>query len=470
MTKEDLLSRLKKTGDSLFTFSSLEIEADDNIFLPVSAVNTLRRQALSALQETILQEAKERRQEKEVSTEKAGTAEPEENCDHCGGLLTEEKQDHGGSFLTEEKGDRSGGLLSEEKQDRSGRSLSNNNKAERRGRQELWALVSTRTQMEAAVSAGCDCILNDGDFDPLGGNGKTGHSFLKKMRFICVLPPVFHVNNRERIRQQILTASEKGYSGILVRTLEELSLALQAGYEGEIIADASLYSWNGRSMAALSGECDRIVCPLELNQGGILDAIRAADQRQPAAQGRIMDKIILPVYGRIPMMESAGCVRKTENMCTRKDGFWYIEDRRGMQLPVRCRCGICSNTIYNAVPLSLHQFAGRGLYREAPVHLCMFTTENADQTREILQFFGSLRKESGSFPDLYGKKPSADPAVNGSAIKSGKVSGKTSGNTSKKKKKKTSGKASGKRGVTAEQKARAPFELFTNGHYKTGAL
>jgi putative protease len=324
--------------------------------------------------------------------------------------------------------------------------------------------------MEAAVSAGCDCILNDGDFDPLGGNGKTGHSFLKKMRFICVLPPVFHVNNRERIRQQILTASEKGYSGILVRTLEELSLALQAGYEGEIIADASLYSWNGRSMAALSGECDRIVCPLELNQGGILDAIRAADQRQPAAQGRIMDKIILPVYGRIPMMESAGCVRKTENMCTRKDGFWYIEDRRGMQLPVRCRCGICSNTIYNAVPLSLHQFAGRGLYREAPVHLCMFTTENADQTREILQFFGSLRKESGSFPDLYGKKPSADPAVNGSAIKSGKVSGKTSGNTSKKTSAKTSGKASGKRGVTAEQKARAPFELFTNGHYETGAL
>ena len=474
MTKEDLLSRLKKTGDSLFTFSSLEIEADDNIFLPVSAVNTLRRQALSALQETILQEAKERRQEKEVSTEKAGTAEPEENCDHCGGLLTEEKQDHGGSFLTEEKGDRSGGLLSEEKQHRSGRSLSNNNKAERRGRQELWALVSTRTQMEAAVSAGCDCILNDGDFDPLGGNGKTGHSFLKKMRFICVLPPVFHVNNRERIRQQILTASEKGYSGILVRTLEELSLALQAGYEGEIIADASLYSWNGRSMAALSGECDRIVCPLELNQGGILDAIRAADQRQPAAQGRIMDKIILPVYGRIPMMESAGCVRKTENMCTRKDGFWYIEDRRGMQLPVRCRCGICSNTIYNAVPLSLHQFAGRGLYREAPVHLCMFTTENADQTREILQFFGSLRKESGSFPDFYGKKPSADPAVNGSAIKSGKVSGKTSEKISKKTSAKTSGnasgKASGKRGVTAEQKARAPFELFTNGHYKTGAL
>jgi hypothetical protein len=104
----------------------------------------------------------------------------------------------------------------------------------------------------------------------------------------------------------------------------------------------------------------------------------------------------------------------------------------------------------------------------------MFTTENADQTREILQFFDSLRKESGSFPDLYGKKPSANPAGNSSAIKSGKVSGKTSAKISKKTSAKTSGnasgKASGKRGVTAEQKARAPFELFTNGHYKTGAL
>jgi putative protease len=145
-----------------------------------------------------------------------------------------------------------------------------------------------------------------------------------------------------------------------------------------------------------------------------------------------MAKIVLPVYGRIPMMESAGCVRKTENLCSKKDGFWYLEDRRGMQLPVRCRCGICSNTIYNAVPLSLHQFAGRGLCGKAPVHLCMFTTEDARETRRILQFFSAL-------PNT------------GKNNRSGRNEGE-------------------KRGAAQKKAPAAPFEQFTNGHYKTGAL
>lgn len=103
-----------------------------------------------------------------------------------------------------------------------------------------------------------------------------------------------------------------------------------------------------------------------------------------------------------------------------------------MQLPVRCRCGICSNTIYNAVPLSLHQFAGRGLCGKAPVHLCMFTTEDARETRRILQFFSAL-------PNT------------GKNNRSGRNEGE-------------------KRGAAQKKAPAAPFEQFTNGHYKTGAL
>ena len=64
MTEEGLRSRLCRTGDSLFTFSSLEIEMDDNIFLPVSAVNALRREVLSLLQDKILQSADRQRHQK----------------------------------------------------------------------------------------------------------------------------------------------------------------------------------------------------------------------------------------------------------------------------------------------------------------------------------------------------------------------------------------------------------------------
>ena len=419
MTEEGLRSRLCRTGDSLFTFSSLEIEMDDNIFLPVSAVNALRREVLSLLQDKILQSADRQRHQKASGYAAAS------------GSGAEERKDS--PF-----------------------------------RRELWALVSTREQMEAAAASACSCILVDGEFDPPAADsmfsrtsedeksiqktqksnkpdvkwkkpeqsGQKKQIVSGKKRYICVLPPVFRVNNRDRIRQDILTAPEKGYSGIMVRTLEELSLAMQMDYRGEIIADASLYSWNGRSMAALAKDCGRIVCPLELNQSGTLEAVRAAQTILAGAgtdgTDEVMAKIVLPVYGRIPMMESAGCVRKTENLCSKKDGFWYLEDRRGMQLPVRCRCGICSNTIYNAVPLSLHQFAGRGLCGKAPVHLCMFTTEDARETRRILQFFSALPN-----------------------------TGKNS----------RSGRNEGDKRGTAQKKApAAPFEQFTNGHYKTGAL
>jgi putative protease len=397
LTEEGLRARLGRTGDSMFTFSSLEIEMDDNIFLPVSAVNALRRQALAGLQDKMLQDARRQRQLRAVQSEAASEKDSPAAAEDGG---REESPDAGES-------------------------------PRRRG-QELWALVSTREQMEAARAAGCDCILVDGDLGPCGpaentfsaqktqnGNnsgveyGEQERNEHRKIRYVCVLPPVFRVNNRERIRQQILTASRQGYSGILVRTLEELSLALQEGYHGEIIADSSLYSWNSRAMSALAADCSRIVCSLELNQGSILDAVRAAES---GGMEGIQDRIVLPVYGRIPMMESAGCVRKTEKLCSKKDGFWYLEDRRGMQLPVRCRCGVCANTIYNAVPLSLHQFAGRGLYSKVPVHMCMFTTEDREQTRRILQYFGSLRNS--------GRKNTARP----------------------------------------------PFDQFTNGHYKTGAL
>ena len=408
LTEDGLRSRLCRTGDSLFSFSALEIEMDDNIFLPVSAVNALRREALLQLQEKILQAAARRRHEAAIhfaGDEKNGKEdrlEPDESVAAAPGACSPESV-----------------------QDRRGRG----------GEQELWALASTREQMQAAVASGTRCILVDGEFDPredvfstqktqkrnksgvkLSKSGQSGITASEKIRYICVLPPVFRVNNRERIRQTILNASEKGYSGILVRTLEELSLVRQTGYRGEIIADASLYSWNGRAMSMLAQECGKIVCPLELNQPGILDAVRAAGNMEAGMDPEnMMEKVILPVYGRIPMMESAGCVRKTENLCSKKDGFWYLEDRRGMQLPVRCRCGICSNTIYNAVPLSLHQFAGRGLYRKALVHLCMFTTENAEETGRILRFFGALQTASG-------------------------------------------------------KRSRPPFEQFTNGHYKTGAI
>ncbi len=437
LDREELEARLRKTKNTLFTFGNLDVTADDSVFLPVSAINALRREALSLLQDRLSDSRRKR----------AGT-------DRTNGPVpsAEGKTEQNTGTIPAEPGSEekiSGKIISEEK--RPGVNNPVDKTVQKEQPQELWALVSTQAQMKAAAAAGCSCVILDGSFLPpvtseglfsmgedLSGHDQRlyekkdygQHVFPEKtqrgnnyplkstgIRWICALPPVFRVSERESIRSVILNAAENGFSGILVRTFEELQLALQSGYEGEIIADASLYAWNRLSMEALAGDCSGIVCSLELEQRAVLEAAGE------------MDKMILPVYGRIPMMETAGCVRKTQNLCSGQEGFWYLEDRMGKHLPVRCRCGNCSNTIYNAVPLSLHQFADSGLFRKTGKKLCMFTIEGGDETRQILQYFAELTGSSRKQKRLGKKRPG----------RTGEIS-------------------------------LPPFRDFTNGHYKTGAL
>ncbi|MDO5132394.1 MAG: U32 family peptidase [Eubacteriales bacterium] len=420
LSGEELEARLRRSGESLFTFADLTVEADDNVFLPVSAVNALRREALDLLEEKLAraaglpEAASERAAEAEEPARTARTvpgeaAQAEESAEHA-------QQVSGEAEEPARTAQQASGEAAEAAEiPRTAQQFS-------RGRgtgPELWALVSTRAQLEAAVQCGCAGIIIDGEFTiEKTQNRNISDLQSAQVRIYCALPPVFRVYEREKIREMIRTASEKGFDGILVRTLEELETALQTGYSGELIADAALYSWNTRAMAALTADCSRVICALELSRAGIR---RAA--------GGVLSRLILPVYGRVPMMETAGCVRKTELQCSgakrqdaaAEDGFWYLEDRMGKRLPVRCRCAFCANTIYNAVPVSLHQYAGRGLYREASVHLCMFTTESRQQTQAVLRYFGGLSDEGGS-------------------------------------------------GKSARERRKPPFSEYTNGHYKTGAL
>ena len=422
LDREELEARLRKTKNTLFTFGDLDVTADDSVFLPVSAINALRREALSLLQERLTDGCRK-------NAKSVGTSQPNPPAEG------KTEQSTGTSPADPVAGEKNPGEIALQKEQR----------------QELWALVSTQAQMKAAAAAGCSCVILDGSFLPpvtseglfSRGEDLSGHDqrlYEKKdpgqhvfpektqrgnnyplkstgIRWICALPPVFRVSERESIHGMILKAAGNGFSGILVRTFEELQLALQSGYEGEIIADASLYAWNRLSMEALAGDCSGIVCSLELEQRAVLEAAGE------------MDKMILPVYGRIPMMETAGCVRKTQNLCSGQEGFWYLEDRMGKHLPVRCRCGNCSNTIYNAVPLSLHQFADSGLFRKTGKKLCMFTIEGGDETRQILQYFAELTGSSRKQKRLGKKRPG----------RTGEIS-------------------------------LPPFRDFTNGHYKTGAL
>ena len=51
MTKEDVKSKVNRTGDTIFSFKNINIDMDDNIFIPVSELNDIRREALNELLE-----------------------------------------------------------------------------------------------------------------------------------------------------------------------------------------------------------------------------------------------------------------------------------------------------------------------------------------------------------------------------------------------------------------------------------
>ena len=48
-TKEDVLKQLNKLGDTVYCYQNLELELDDNLFIPVQLINTLRRDGFKKL-------------------------------------------------------------------------------------------------------------------------------------------------------------------------------------------------------------------------------------------------------------------------------------------------------------------------------------------------------------------------------------------------------------------------------------
>ncbi len=56
MSSSDIISRIKKTGETPFEFNIVAHEIDNNIYIPISSLNSLRRNACDALERYILSE------------------------------------------------------------------------------------------------------------------------------------------------------------------------------------------------------------------------------------------------------------------------------------------------------------------------------------------------------------------------------------------------------------------------------
>ena len=158
-----------------------------------------------------------------------------------------------------------------------------------------------------------------------------------------------------------------------------------------MVLDAGLYLWNRESIRFWTGRVAEYYLPVECNAGEWKSLSIYDGGRYPVQS--------VQVYGRLPMMISANCIKKTSGVCEKDSGIVMMEDRYGTLFPVYHDCMSCYNVIYNSVPLSLHGMF-QGKKRNMQNYRIDFTTENSKETSAVIRYFKGLA-EGRSMEPVY---------------------------------------------------------------------
>ena len=92
----------------------------------------------------------------------------------------------------------------------------------------------------------------------------------------------------------------------------------------------------------------------------------------------------LCIYGYIPVMVSAGCIKKSYNKCDKISGNNYIKDRLGNKFICVNQCKYCYNILYNSTPLYLQDLKAELLSLKPKALRYNFVNEAPSQVKDIL--------------------------------------------------------------------------------------
>ena len=184
--------------------------------------------------------------------------------------------------------------------------------------------------------------------------------------------------------------------GFLVRSLEAYGALKERGFQKKCVIDFSLYTWNNEAVAFWEEEgVLRTTMPVELNEKELRHRNNAHSE--------------FLIYGYLPLMQSAQCVRKNLLRCDRKESFMVLKDRYDKEFSCVCVCdpwktgntkdaGYCYNILYNSLPYGLLKEYRQVRELGAGALRLSFTTEPAEEAVKILKEFADVY--------LYGGRPS----------------------------------------------------------------
>lgn len=364
LAKEDVERQLKKTGGSRFLPGNVDISLKGEVFLPVSALNELRRQTLETLYEKMTASARRAALATKGSVEKAVRQNVE----------------------TEQA------------------SLNSGETALYVSALEIsQAMEALKAPEVCRIYLSADTVLEQKSMDVFLDALRKRKAEDCNFSFFLTLPVILRVYSEayfKRLMDWLLADDHYPLTdGLQACSLSGALWAEQYGFTKALSFNHSAYVFNTETWSLLMRRfhMDSYTAPLELNRNEL--------KALPAWNMEVL------AYGRIPMMQSAGCLRKTAGDCRLSHTMdslskgiaahnmrYYLKDRYQAEFPVLINCNHCMNTIYNSVPLSLHQYQEELRGRKIRALRLDFTDETDGETSKIIRCFAD---GSGMPPSSY---------------------------------------------------------------------
>lgn len=334
MDSQRIDKQMRKTGNTEYEFENLDIEITGNIFVPMQALNDIRRRGLEEIEKSILSDY---RRNGEIENP-----------------LTDIKKDKGNVSVT----------------------------AKIFASAQNMEQINELLEEEAIFRIYVDCVALPKIWTGEGIEELIEKAHQKKKEIYLIFPYIFRNSTRDKYDKSYDRLLLDQWDGVMVRNYESFWFLKEHGYSKPIVTEYNLYQYNREAQKFWEEKgISSSTVPLELNAS----ELRHLDLHHSE----------MIIYGYIPMMISAGCIKKTRGMCNGKSGSTTLTDRYKKQFPVKNECDYCYNVIYNSSPLYLGDKMNEVRSVEAANYRLMFTVENAGEVRKILNIF----KKEQSIPE-----------------------------------------------------------------------
>ena len=321
--EEGVRRQLMKTGDTNFEFASLQIDLEDGLFIPVKQLNDLRRSALEKLEAKILESF---RRPPAVRKAAKSPASWPQSAEQTGPVHP-----------------------------------------------DITASVCSMPQLDAVLQENrvkgvyLDLSLCSADIlDKVRSSGR---------KVYVMMPPVWRADTVRTFERCMGSSLPEKTDGLLLRSFDQLGYIRRREQDLrglELIADAGLYTWNREARHQL--RC------LGITTDTLPYECTIHELRDRGCEGSEC-----VIYGYQTLMISAQCLVRTTIGCRHQETVRFMKDRRGVLFPVRNDCGICTNTIYNSVPLELVSLREEIASLGAGSLRYHFTIESGEETARILR-------------------------------------------------------------------------------------